>query len=1350
ENSANVDSITFKKKVQEEQEDFMKRMTKPNMVAENFALLENVLVITVCILTRIPLFIVGAPGASKSLAVRLVFQSLRGNDSDDPYFRTLPQVYLVPHQGSSSSTSDGIVKVFNKAHNYQKGNSEEFPLITVVLLDEVGLAEKSLHNPLKVLHSLLEPNYPFELPEVAIIGISNWRFDHSKSSRALLRGSYLHNEMLLEKNKEFQLVQFKALAESYLEYKEVQPINNFHGLRDYYSLVKSLGDEELAPMALARSFGGTNQTDELYKAHFSKVIKVFHGSVDNLNSYSIEDLIKGNLKDKNARHLMIIGKSNSIVDILTYKLKQCNKELIDKESKFNDGNFDLEPLVIYGSQFPDDSGDDYQYSVLSRIMDLYVDLELLELNIIEEILNIKLDESKEFDFGNYLLKRQSDIMIDQLCKIIKKDNINRDGDDLDDKGDSNNDNRKQDKDEQYSNAYCENSSDKIQIRLQHWQRDVANILSIACNLSNLFDNPSSIELSFKNIHSSDELTVNNIFNTIIEYNEKISLVGIIITKFYLIRASRELNENEDISIQKISKYLQSSQFPDHYKTYLLNFMTNKHQLYKLRPNSKNIDVFISSVVAHVVALNISNSVNSSPLTAYMQALCDYKDTYILTCPSDELASTTNVIIANDSGTRRYQCKCGNFYFIGNCGRPDENGKYNQCKNNIGGLGHKLNEGNSSIDEKKVNRPIAVNDVQGYIIEDTFDTNYTVRSLHPASYRILHLFLHIIIGIKAHLPTTTAFINNKNIDITQYCKQHIENDWKALKSIFNCEDENLSLVIHAILSDMSQEFQQNVEKFTSPAQRKDWEEGFSQKYIIPKIENFIGTANNFRIALDKNAAYSLEINEPIKATDYYNENYLPLLWRLIKKPDLNNFRSYYMSNYENKETSPLLSIFLKHEPNLKLIQYLSPIVKFAQILSSSLSNNIERKDTRQLTFQQFINNESENDDTGKTRESLNAAFNNFATSWNCLTPHIKRYGCKELPQEIPKLDDQTSVVYGLYMHEPTDESLYISAVIEYLVQLQNDFLNDVIEISPSACQSLKFIEISDIRGSRYQLQSISLENAKLEQIITYVNVNEVFLYCQYNLKVGHGQEIYYDLYKIEAELALELVYRKKLINVNEDKMYLNAFLYHKELFNRFMTILKEIKDLIPQESIPTNNKPEISENQTELLSALEIIICFLKQTSGRDCNTFISDYIKNWIESSVMKRNNSSYKFLAGTGLQLKHIMALYELVEEHVAEKVVNFLPSKYQVELNVHIEQDILKAIDFEEKSTGIPAHAFLTALKRFIVRYLSTDSEIIKENIQLSLCLAKNDSLECWPDYVSENVIETKFPTTLLTSHA
>ena len=50
----------------------------------------------------------------------------------------------------------------------------------------VGFAESSLSNPLKALHYLLEPNYPATESTVSFVGISNWRLDISKISRALL------------------------------------------------------------------------------------------------------------------------------------------------------------------------------------------------------------------------------------------------------------------------------------------------------------------------------------------------------------------------------------------------------------------------------------------------------------------------------------------------------------------------------------------------------------------------------------------------------------------------------------------------------------------------------------------------------------------------------------------------------------------------------------------------------------------------------------------------------------------------------------------------------------------------------------------------------------------------------------------------------------------------------------------------------------------------------------------------------------------------------------------------------------------------------------------------------------
>ncbi|RIB24397.1 hypothetical protein C2G38_684302 [Gigaspora rosea] len=435
----------------------------------------------------------------------------------------------------------------------------------------------------------------------------------------------------------------------------------------------------------------------------------------------------------------------------------------------------------------------------------------------------------------------------------------------------------------------------------------------------------------------------------------------------------------------------------------------------------------------------------------------------------------------------------------------------------------------------------------------------------------------------------------------------------------------------------------------------------------------------------------EINETMKLVDQYCEIYLPRLWRLVRNANINNFRAYYSNNEEHIKAYPLLAIFLQHEENLQLINNLFPIVKFVQILSTSLSYRIERQEAMTMTFQQFIINESNSDET---RKILNKAFANFTDSWNKLIPYIQRFQCHILPS-MPKMHDNIPVVFGLL--EPVNESLYLCAIIDFLIQLQNKFLSEVIEIPLKTCQSLKFLEKIDIQNNDenhnqpiYQLKSITLDNARPKNIIFYDRNSEIFKFSQFDLRVGHGYEIQYDLRTIEAELALKLVYEKSLIKPDKQGLYLEPFVYHKEMFSRSMTIFSEIKNLIPQEHIPEDKKAILIktregrstialENPKELLSILETVLCFLKRTFGSDRDTLITEYIESWMKLTALKKNFNSYILLLKIGLQLKHIVALYELIEEHVEDVVATFVPQKYQEKLDDSLQHDILDVVDLE-----------------------------------------------------------------------
>ena len=101
---------------------------------------------------------------------------------------------MASYQCSPLSTPEGIAATFRQCRKLQEGkNPDKF--VSVVVLDEVGLAEDSPLMPLKTLHPLLEDGVTSaddvievdEKPQrVAFIGISNWALDPAKMNRGIM------------------------------------------------------------------------------------------------------------------------------------------------------------------------------------------------------------------------------------------------------------------------------------------------------------------------------------------------------------------------------------------------------------------------------------------------------------------------------------------------------------------------------------------------------------------------------------------------------------------------------------------------------------------------------------------------------------------------------------------------------------------------------------------------------------------------------------------------------------------------------------------------------------------------------------------------------------------------------------------------------------------------------------------------------------------------------------------------------------------------------------------------------------------------------------------------------------
>lgn len=144
--------IPFVQTVVKAQERFCSQIQVEHGIAMNDALSENLFVVIVCILNRIPVFLVGKPGSSKTLTLQIIANNLNGEQSQNKFWRRFPSIHIIQFQCSPLSTAAAITTQFQMACSFQ-ANAEN--TICVLLLDEVGLAEHSPDMPLKALHAIL-------------------------------------------------------------------------------------------------------------------------------------------------------------------------------------------------------------------------------------------------------------------------------------------------------------------------------------------------------------------------------------------------------------------------------------------------------------------------------------------------------------------------------------------------------------------------------------------------------------------------------------------------------------------------------------------------------------------------------------------------------------------------------------------------------------------------------------------------------------------------------------------------------------------------------------------------------------------------------------------------------------------------------------------------------------------------------------------------------------------------------------------------------------------------------------------------------------------------------------------
>ena len=449
-------------------------------ICKNNILKENLFFSFLSIITGIPLIMIGKPGTSKNLAVELIFNSMKGEYSKNSFFKKYPKIFQFYFRGSKTTTPEEIFNLFKSSENFNKKtinnnkSNEDLAPIYLILFDNLGLAAQSPNKPLNALYCHLEYN-GFE-EGLSFIGISNYYID--KINRALILSvPNLENDLNeikytcksivesispeLIKNENYNI--FEIISTAYYNYKKFlflikklmtfkifmklkknskqyfkeieneqdfkyllikeKKINiDFHGIIDFYNLIKnialessrlnSFSDENIIiPIIetyIERNFGGINYEIDInnkfidieIKNEITRILGEETKKIIKINSVYLFKKIYNNICKEKIYEKYQINNLN----LVKYNIIRC---LIDNINDYNNRflllninpniskfiyqtlrylNPDKKIIIMKGSPYPDDINKDYNFVKINEIINYLESDIILILQNIDQIL----------------------------------------------------------------------------------------------------------------------------------------------------------------------------------------------------------------------------------------------------------------------------------------------------------------------------------------------------------------------------------------------------------------------------------------------------------------------------------------------------------------------------------------------------------------------------------------------------------------------------------------------------------------------------------------------------------------------------------------------------------------------------------------------------------------------------------------------------------------------------------------------------------------------------------------------------------------------------------------------------
>jgi len=788
--------------------------------------------------------------------------------------------------------------------------------------------------------------------------------------------------------------------------------------------------------------------------------------------------------------------------------------------------------------------------------------------------------------------------------------------------------------------------------------------------------------------------------------QRIDMAAVLTKSFYLVRSRRNLKDSEDKAIVSFTEKLQNMEEP-----YIELFLriTGRKDFKALglcvSPESLPADVHKATLILHLCII-LSSSFKSTKkatlaLMSYFTNPLASTDSYVLASGERPQQPCKQHHYANAeqfTKTTSFFCSCGTFFvMVGDnleaaCPSCRSECKVKETFSQLATVGN------------------AILPSKGYVsIPNSVDTSIHVRQLKPAEFRILHLFVHAALygGFALELFDDNSLSQFMGLDLknnipSEDCFRQITNDLTALCSLLDAKEEEIIRFLHCAL-EQSASILTSADLCHTPDARLSLEKKFAAA-LSPLIQEF-----HPRRLLERSEDFasksSLAVQRKIEETDnpqFSDANqrnmYIPRLLRTTLPNTFNSLRAYYMAAGDKaRETHPLLGLFLDFNDNLLLVSNLNHLVSWSRIMDSLLSRRLSRKDTS-TKIGDVIRGKA-NSPEEKTR--LTEAFDSFSNAFENMHPVLK----ERLQQQVPHLSESSPI--SLCLVEKRDQGVFLCAALDILQKIQNDFLRKVLSIAATGkCSALIFLERDK---GKCAIPMVHLQEAREKEIIQYQWSDAILRHSQRNTEYGHGKEVLFDLDKIEKELSVRFLVGKAFLSTLDG---LQEFIFSRELFHSCRGILDELQELIPQQPLTDvfrsgliRQSEHSLESVQDLLEHMEIVLCLIKRHQVGKPEEPLTDFTDKWLCGSRPFPKASLPQ--PHSAIQLKHVVALYEFLEDMLAESAAKRVHDVYRGVVPKEIAEEMAKAfiVSGKAESDRSSLNAITTALRRFIFRYLSSE---------------------------------------------